>query len=102
MLRLEESDEWCSLGCTKRPPLHFIDVLVRLSWLPSECVLYTVVGLQADRCTWLLSTERDLSSSFIVLLSHFALFFLTSLSATAVKDLIVILFLHSMDMVSLL
>lgn len=55
----EEADEWWSLSRTKRPPLHFIDVLMRLSWLPSEFALYAVVGLQADRCTWTLSTEKD-------------------------------------------
>lgn len=60
---LEETDEWRIQSCTKRPPPRFIDVLMRLSWLPSEFVLCTVVGLQADRCTWALSTEKDIQSS---------------------------------------
>lgn len=60
---LEETDEWRIQSSTKRPPPRFIDVLMRLSWLPSEFVLCTVVGLQADRCTWALSTEKDIQSS---------------------------------------
>lgn len=52
---LEEADEWRSLSRTKRPPLYFADVLIRLSWLPSEFVQFTV---RADRCTWALDTKR--------------------------------------------
>lgn len=59
---LEETDEWCSLSRTKHPPLHFIDVLMRLSWPPSEFVLYTVVGLQAGWCTWMLNAEKGFHS----------------------------------------
>lgn len=63
---IEEADEWCSLSRTKSPPLFFIDVLMRLSWLPSKFVLYTVVGLQADRCTWTLKAEKGFYAFFIV------------------------------------
>ena len=49
---LEWADEWCSRSRTKSPPLCFIDVLMRLNWLPSEFVLYTVVGRQMPVDTW--------------------------------------------------
>lgn len=45
----------CSLSRTKRPPLYFIDVLIRLSWLPIEFVHLTV---WADRCTWTRGAKR--------------------------------------------
>lgn len=31
----------CSLSRTKRPPLYFTDVSIRLSWLPSEFIHWT-------------------------------------------------------------
>lgn len=83
---IEEADEWCSLSHTKRPPLYFIDVLMRLSWLPSEFVLYTVVGLQADRCTWTLNAEKgfyvDPSHTHYFCRGLFTLVLPLSLSAT--------------------
>lgn len=61
---MEEADEWFSLSRTKHPPLCFIDVLMRLSWLPSQSLLYAVLGLQADRCTWMLDAEKTFYSLF--------------------------------------
>lgn len=60
-VRSERAGEWRSLSRTKRPPLHFIDVLMRLSRLPSE-LLHVVAALRADRCTRMLSPEKGFYS----------------------------------------
>ena len=84
---IEEADEWCSLSRTKSPPLFFIDVLMRLSWLPSKFVLYTVVGLQADRCTWTLKAEKG-----------FYAFFIVSIPLTLMTSLVALLLLFSLSL----